>query len=309
MKRISILASLAPLALCALVFGAGCGGTVGEGTQAPQAQGLAQPETAAASPRRPGRGMKSPLESVQQAVSTLQLRADQKTQIDQLFADAKASHEKAKQDGQAARKDLFTALAAQVEAGKVDRAALEPKIAAAGAVHTQARTADGVALEKLHAILDSSQRNALVDALEKEHAGHEHGPRGDHGFAGEEHEHDQGQAHARGERGERGHGSFFKDLNLSEDQKAKIHDAMKADWDQKKQAFEMNKNGKGFHEGIKKALESFRGDTFSASAFAPPAGAPMMHDRAGGLVHFFEIATPILTPEQRTAAAADLRAK
>ena len=57
-----------------------------------------------------------------------------------------------------------------------------------------------------------------------------------------------------------------------------------------------------------KMLEAFKGDSFSMDAVAPPedvrAGA---HEISGRMLEMVETVLPILTPEQRTLAAAKLR--
>ena len=287
MKRVQNCLAAA-VAITALALAAGCGGSVGEASSAPQATAQAQTVEGAGGDVARTHEAHGPMQAIQRALTEVNVRADQKATIDQLFADAKARQEKAFADGASARKDLVTALASQVEAGNVDVTALQPKIDAVQAVHAQARAADLAALDKLHATLDASQRNALVDALEKNApAGHQWKKGGEHEGAKKEH----GM-----------HGGFFKDLNLTDDQKAKIHDAFAA----QKKGDEIREHAKD-HVGIKEALDAFRGDAFSAATAMPQR--PEMHDRVDHMVRFFSIATPILTQEQRTQAAADLRAK
>ena len=185
------------------------------------------------------------------------LRAEQKTAIQKIVADA-----------QAANKDRMLKLATQVEQGKVDPATLPAR--------TDVRTA-------IDAVLDAPQKQALEAA---------HKDRREHGFRGEgegegkaKHEHAWGRGHGHGE-------GMHGDLNLSPDQKQKIHEAMKAE-------------GK---DGEPPFTARTRGD--------PPFTARTRGDqpftartRGDQMVRFFEAAAPILTQEQRATLARHLREK
>jgi Spy/CpxP family protein refolding chaperone len=216
---------------------------------------------------------------VSEALGEVSLRADQRSAIEQLAAEAETRHAATKQ----VRAEIANALAAQIEAGKIDRAALQPKIDAAAQAWEASRPADRAALEKLHAILDKDQRSAFVDALvAKIHAAHA------------SHDgHHEGKAHLE---------KLAADLKLTDDQRAQIgtilHGQMKAhhgDW----------KEGR---EKGKAMMEAFKGDHFVMSEVAPPvdvrAKANAMSDHILGVI---EQVLPILTPEQRTIAASKIR--
>ena len=70
----------------------------------------------------------------------------------------------------------------------------------------------------------------------------------------------------------------FANLNLTDEQKQKIHEAMRASRGDAQDAAKDGTDGKEHH-----------------------------FKRGEHMVHFFEIAAPILTPEQRAAVARDLR--
>src|SRR5262245_41293683 len=128
----------------------GCGGTVDE------------PATPADATRAPvAMKANARLRRLGEALGEVPLAPAQRAEIEKLAAAADARH----QTVATARQALATAVAAQVEAGKIDRAALEPHVAAWADAWSKARTADAAAVERLHAVLNPSQRDDLVDAL------------------------------------------------------------------------------------------------------------------------------------------------
>jgi Spy/CpxP family protein refolding chaperone len=224
------------------------------------------------------------VKDIADALSVVALRTDQRTEIEQLATAAEARQVTAK----AAHGAVMSLLADQIEAGKIDRAALQSKIDLAMSAHLQSRPLDHAAFERLHAILDASQRAAFVDAMEAK---------------GQE----RRAAH-------RGHGdplaSWATDLKLTDDQQDQIRTALRAQWLAHKAAGgEGHGEWKKMHEHGKAMLEAFRGETFSMAQFAPPdmsANADRMTDH---MTHVAEIALPLLTAEQRSLAAAKLRSQ
>src|ERR1700722_2040861 len=83
------------------------------------------------------------------ALGDVPLTASQRVAVEQLATDADARHAQAR----AARADLMTTVAAQVEAGQIDRTALQPKLDALTAAMQASQPADRAAFEQLHAIL------------------------------------------------------------------------------------------------------------------------------------------------------------
>ena len=81
------------------------------------------------------------------------LSAAQKTQVDQLAAEDKAEHGALK----APRAKVMTAVAAQVEKGAIDRAALRPAIADQTNAIVASRLRRRVREEKLHVVLTAAQ--------------------------------------------------------------------------------------------------------------------------------------------------------
>ena len=224
-----------------------------------------------------------------EALGDVPLRADQRTEIEKLAADADARHEAARK----AHTAIGAELAAQVEKGTLDRTALQAKLDAAAAEMDKSRPADRAAFQRLHDILDASQRTAFVDALkakmhdkgaamhEKDHKG---GPQGMHAWADE--------------------------LKLTDAQRDQIKDKMREEFKKAHASGEQPDFAKmrEHHEHGGKVLDAFKADNFKIDEVAPPgdakAHAREMSDRMFKMV---EIALPILTPEQRTIAAQKIR--
>lgn len=98
-----------------------------------------------------------------QAFAEAQLRPEQRPEVDKLRSEYKARHEPVR----AAKRELMSAVAAQIETGKIDRCALASPIKEVASAMAQARPADRAALERLHEIMDPDQRAKFVDALRR----------------------------------------------------------------------------------------------------------------------------------------------
>jgi Spy/CpxP family protein refolding chaperone len=222
-----------------------------------------------------------PVKLFGQALGDVPLTASQRQAIEGLATGAEARHAEARTAGQ----DLMNTLAAQVEAGQIDRAALQPKIDALSAAMQKAQPADRAAFEQLHAILTPDQRSAFVDAVE---------------------------AHAQEMRGQmkEHHGlkQWAADLNLTDDQKSQIKDAIK----QRLQSSgrEMAAEFKGAkHEG-KHVMDAFKEDRFVMDEVQPAHDvAAHVGSMTGHALAIAEAALPVLTPAQRTLAAQKIREK
>jgi Spy/CpxP family protein refolding chaperone len=239
-----------------------------------------------------GRGHHAGGDMVHAALRLPSLRADQRAQIQQLVEQEKVAHVGVR----AARADLLVAVAQGVEAGRVDDAALKPKVDAVAQAAAAGKPVQRAALEKLHAILDASQRAELVNAVE---AHRQAPPR-----AGEE--------ATRGERAERrGHGGgagpLARGLDLTPQQKDQIRANMKAS----REASAAAGGGRQAHGAARaqhaKVLEAFKGDRFVMNEVAP-----VVPEARGGhgeqrMIDAVKASLPILTPQQRATAAARLR--
>jgi Spy/CpxP family protein refolding chaperone len=236
-----------------------------------------------------------PAKRVADALATVPLRADQRATIEQMGKDAETRMEPARK----ARADLMVAIADQVQAGKIDRVALQPKIDALTAAHQATQPGNRAAFEKLHDLLTPDQRVAFVNAMQTEH-------------------------HQGGERGEGMRGRMQKwatDLGLSQDQKDQIKTQMQARWeahvagavtgvDQTGAIKDGHMMAQGYkmHEQYKAMLEAFKGDTFKMDQVAPVGDhRELANGFAGHMLGMLETSLPILTPDQRTIAASKLR--
>ena len=268
-RSLSMLFAMVPL------LGLGCGGT--SATEAPAVTATGGTTAPIASPVH-GR-----VKRLAEALAQVPLRPEQRTEIEQLAAEAEVRQSASR----AAHNAVMTALADQIEQGKIDRAALQPKIDVATAAFLQSRPKDHAAFERLHAILDPTQRSAFVDALEaraQEQRAHGHTDRLD---------------------------AWAADLKLTDAQRDQIHDALREQFmAHKAEAMEGRGEWKKAHEHGKKMLEGFRAETFTMADFLPPADVATKADKmADHFVHVAEIVLPMLTAEQRSLAAAKLRVR
>lgn len=267
------LAAVAP-ALCS-----GCGGSVASsqtavagGTRAPVAQ------SAHGQVRLFG-----------EALGDVPLTDAQRSRIEKLAADADARHEQ----GRAARGELLLAVASQVDAGAIDRPALQPKIDAIVSTIQASQPSDRAAFEELHTILGPDQRVAFVDALEVR------------------------IFHQLGRLQER-HGlrEWADALKLTDAQRDQIRALMKQNVGEWRHPGD-HEGEHGPHDGAPwaegrrrgaKLLEAFKQDRFVLDEVAPARdvgkGAAEMGER---FVALAGQVLPILTAEQRTLAAQKLR--
>ncbi len=268
-RTISTLALvLAPTALSAL----GCGGTVSSEPPA-----TAETATTRAPVAVTAHG---PVKLFGEALGDVPLTTSQRAALEQMATDAEARHAQVR----TARQDLMTTLAAQIEAGAIDRAALQPKIAAITAAMQASQPADRSAFEQLHAVLTPEQRTAFVDAVQARM------------------EQQKGALKDKG-----GIHQIAEQLQLTDDQKAQIKAAVM----QKMQAEGGKEAQRDFH-GAKHqgqaVMAAFKQDTFVFDQVAPAKDLSQQVSRTTDhIVGIAEIALPILTPAQRTLAAQKLR--
>jgi Spy/CpxP family protein refolding chaperone len=288
MKNATRFTLALPLAL-ALSVGSlaavGCGGSV----EQPQTQATAASKAPLAAQSR------GVVKLFGEALGDVELRADQRTELEKLAVAADARHAAMA----AGKKDLMLALADQVEKGSIDRAALQPKIDRIVGDLEKARPEDNAALVRMHALLDANQRNAFVDALESRFKGKRHGKHG--GEKGEAGEHAEQAGPMAGMHAMK---QLADDLKLTDDQRSQIKDALKSGREGHSFREMRDRMGEG-----KKALESFRTDTFDPNAAGPPPAELRARAAAGTgrVVGIAEKVLPILTPEQRKLAAEKLR--
>ncbi len=269
MRNVAFIATLSG----SVILGAlslACGGSVADAASV----------QSAASTAPVGASTHGPVKVVGAALGTVALRPDQRTELEQLAAAAEARHETMR----GARQDLMGAIAAQVEAGKIDRAMLQPKMDATAKAFEAVRPGDAAALERMHTILDTSQREKFVDALEAQ-------------FKSKRGEHNPRSAMQ----------AWATELKLTDAQRDQIKALLKAEFHKGSDGHhgDHGDHAKGGHGG--KVLEAFKSDHFVASEVMPDgAKAQQASARFLGMA---EAIVPLLTPEQRTIAATKLRAE
>jgi Spy/CpxP family protein refolding chaperone len=184
---------------------------------------------------------------------------------------------------------LLTVLAQQVEQAAINRSALAPTLTARESAAVAARTTDLDTVQKLHELLTPAQRGQLVDAAEVRFKTHEASWTSD-GKAG---------------RGGFGHlEEMAERLGLTDQQKAQILANLRAE-------HPASPDG-GAHPNVHGAgnawLESFRGDTFNATAAI--ANLPQrIERRANHMENLLAAAVPVLSPAQRAQLATHLRTR
>jgi Spy/CpxP family protein refolding chaperone len=217
---------------------------------------------------------------IREALSHVTLRPDQQIEIDKLAADAEARHADVKK----AREALHAAIADQVQAGRIDRAALKPQMDALLAAVEKVRPLDRAAFVRLHDILDAKQRGAFVDAMEAAHK--------------------ERMDHHGGRHGMR---KWAADLNLTDAQRDQIKSALHTRFAGQREG--MREQWHAVREQGKQLLESFRQDQFTLDANSPVLfSRDRIEHGAAKILDAAEAAVPVLTPEQRAAAAAKIRA-
>jgi Spy/CpxP family protein refolding chaperone len=217
----------------------------------------------------------------------LDLTAEQRTTVDKIRSDLLAKMEPARSAG----KELANTLADGVAAGTVNRskadAAINKLVAQMQTVHDSSIAA----LDQLHAALTPPQRAALVDGVQAHWEKWKAAQGRD--------EQDDKQHHA-------GHLlGLVRDLGLSKEQaekiKTKFHDQMKAT--------PQDHQHKEVQDHIQAFGSAFKADTFSAKSLSKAKAANVHMARWGAtrMERFLEAAVPVLTPDQRTKLAAEIR--
>lgn len=221
------------------------------------------------------------------SIKDLDLAADQRTIIDKVRTDLLAKMEPAR----AAGKDLANLLADEVAAGSIDRAKAD---AAINKLVTQVQgihDASISALNQLHTALNAQQRAALADAVQS-------------------HWDKWKEAHGHDEQSEQQHRSGFllelvKQIGLTKEQAEKI----KATLHEKMKGGPQEHQHKEVEDHLKAFATAFKSEAFDAKKLAGGKMANVHLARWGATrrERFLEVATPVLTPEQRTKLAQMIR--
>jgi Spy/CpxP family protein refolding chaperone len=224
---------------------------------------------------------------VAMSLRDLELSAEQRAAVDKIRADLVAKMEPAR----AAGKDLANTLADGVAAGAVNRtkadAAVNKLVTQVQGLHDASLTA----LDQLHAALNAQQRAALVDSLQSHF---------------EKWKEAQGKDEADDKQHRAGHLlALVRDLGLSKEQaekiKTKFRDQMKGS--------PQDQQHKEVKDHLAAFATAFKADTFSAKSLtkAKAANAHLARWGATRMERFLEAAAPVLTPDQRTKLASQIR--
>jgi Spy/CpxP family protein refolding chaperone len=181
-------------------------------------------------------------------------------------------------------------LADGVVAGKIDGAKVDAAAAKAAHVATELHPAVGTALEAIHKVLKPEQRRALADKVEANWALWKEANAGD-----------QVTDNAKLD----GHLSHVaKEFSLTPDQVTKIRANLDGEKDAKKPFDVVAADAQ-----MKAFTTAFVGDTFDAKKAAPAAdeNGKVVSRGSGRMVRFYEAMAPVLTPDQRTKVAEELR--
>jgi Spy/CpxP family protein refolding chaperone len=274
-----------PLVLAGLAL-AGCGASPDpESTTASAQEPLNAPAGEGAQGRDPkmhGRG--GPMMIFHEALSSLDLTADQKSKIQGALDAVKAEHAPGDREGGRA---LFADVSAQVRAGKIDEAAIQAKLDELKADHQGDREGMASALQTLHDTLTKDQRTKLVASMRAKM---------------EEHERAMGDRHeAHGPPPDGAGPPFLHGLDLKDDQKAKIDKAL-AD-----AGIDKPEMGKArFDEmraKMKAGLDAFAADTFDAKAEVAKVADGGPRDHMGKMVKALAVIVPLLDDAQRQKLA------
>jgi Spy/CpxP family protein refolding chaperone len=259
-------------------------------------------QTAAATTRAPvAQGAHGFVKVAGEALGEVDLRPEQRAEIEKLAQAAEARHATVRAEVKA----LMLDVADQIEKGAVDRAALKPRLDQVIAKMDQVRPEDQASLVKLHDVLDDAQRAAFVDALRE---------RGKQRMVG---------AHERG-------GGLFalgRDLGLTPEQGATIREAMRdgmramhgagetehaaGEAERGEHAGRGGHGWGGHHGGGGRAmLEAFKQPKFDPSTVGPQGTfAERAKGKQEAAFAVAEKVLPVLTAEQRKTLAEKIRAR
>jgi Spy/CpxP family protein refolding chaperone len=208
---------------------------------------------------------------IDEAMSAVTLRPDQSAALGKLGSEEDSKVAAVDQ----AKRDFLLTLADEIAANQVDATAMEPKTKAFVDADVAASPEVRAGLEKLHDSLDPQQRKQFVSGLR-----------------------DALKRRATLLDPKSSLDKWSKTLNLTDDQKSKIQAIMAENTvanDVAKARLEL-------------VLAAFPGDTFSMDDLLPAAAVGHRAEHmAKRIIDVAAKVTPILTPEQRTAAADKIR--
>jgi Spy/CpxP family protein refolding chaperone len=218
------------------------------------------------------------------SLDTLGVDDAKRPQIEKLQSDLHAQMAAARET----EKSLLLTLADGIAAGTVDTAKVDAAIAKLTAAADAVQGASLDTLNKLHAILSPSERAALADKVEA------------HWEVWRQVNHDA-------EPGGREHGGrlarLTEEVSLTPDQVTKISAALQTALAGGSAKFDPQKA----EAHVKAFATAFAGDPYDAKVVSSNANGNLASRGATRMAVFYETVTPLLTPDQRTKLAAELR--
>lgn len=294
-----MLSLMFPIALVSVM--AGCEDkTGGDVSKAPATASAVETSTAAAvkpsatasaEPKhaRRERGHHGPAMMMLRAARDLpDLKDAQKTALDKLDGEMKPSD-----TTRAALKDLHADLAAEIKAGKIDLAKLEPRFTAIDKAAQEHQEKEAEALNQLHATLDAAQRKALVAQIRAKQGEHD----------GEAKEH-RGDKDAKGDDwSKRKLEHMTKELGLDDAQQKSVEAILAKS--ERMTPEQMQAHRDEMKKKMDALLTAFEADTFDAKKL-DLSMMPGKKARDGAVRELTELSqiVPILKPEQREKLAA-----
>jgi Spy/CpxP family protein refolding chaperone len=299
MTRLKWLGVVLPVVLGAT--GAGCAGSEPEAPVTAAAAGTDAPGAAGAAGAVPVEDDSASVELhahhrhhhggfvgfVTAAVETIGVTPDQQAGLDKIKADFKAKVEPER----AANGAVMNALADGIAAGAIDQAKIDAAVAGVGTAAGQIHAATADALNQLHALLRPEQRAALVDKINAHWGIWKEANAGD-------------QATDNTKPG--GHiAHLATEIGLSPDQVTKTQANLSALPPASRGPF----NPAAAEAHMQAFAAAFVGNTFDAKTLttSDPANTSVVSWGAGRMVRFYQALTPVLTADQRTKVAAQLR--
>jgi len=220
---------------------------------------------------------------IHMAIDTLGVAPEKKAQLEKIQAALLAAMTPSRDAGRA----VLTVLADGVAAGKIDAGKLDAAVAKQEAASAAVHAATIDALNQLHEALSPVERAALVDKVAA------------HAAVWKKVNHDE----EPGTKDKAGHlAALTEQLALTPDQVEKISAALKKDAPAKIDTAALDAHVKAFEA-------AFVADKFDAKTLttANPGNAQVSKLGSARMVRFYKIVTPLLTPEQRTKLADQLR--
>jgi len=220
---------------------------------------------------------------INMAVESLGLPAEKKAQVEKIQAELHAKGAPAREAAHA----VLELLANGVAAGKIDKAKVDAALKKQEAASKEVHNASIEAMNKLHAALTPEERVALVEKVKA------------HVEVWKKVNHDE--QYGSKEKGTR-LAKLKEELGLTAEQEEKISAALKKDPPAKPDPAAIDAHIKAFET-------AFVAEKFDAKSLTTADAANTSISKWGGarMARFYEIVTPLLTPEQRTKLAEHLK--